>query len=249
MYIRNITYENNVIFDNSPGQGIFYEASYGGTIKGNKVAGNNRGDRNGGLYGSQILISTSRDVQVTENTVIVGRDRDKDGTLEDSRGNGIGIIWQERPDKPDLRNSAWSNRAHNNTIVYLSNTDPSGNDGGSSGINSDNGWPESLKIYNKYRAGSIGSQSEGGLSLGGSTFQNNRYFINAGTQGKRFSGMINDGGSSKSSNYRLSQVQNRINQYEVGSTITEVANISLSSNNEVLSCSRQERVRSNSISQ
>jgi hypothetical protein len=76
-------YEKNVAFNNE-GMGIFHEISFDAIVRHNLVGDN--GHDEAWLYGSQILISTSKNVQVYGNKVVV----------HPLYGNGIGVIWQNR---------------------------------------------------------------------------------------------------------------------------------------------------------
>ncbi len=81
---KDTLYEKNVVFANDK-EGIFHEISYDAIIRDNLV-GQNAPHGSAWLYSSNILISTSKNVQVYGNTVEVS----------DQYGNGIGIIWQDR---------------------------------------------------------------------------------------------------------------------------------------------------------
>jgi hypothetical protein len=80
---RDTLYEKNVSFSNRAA-GIFHEISFDAVIRDNIVADN--GEEFAWLYGSQILVSSSSNVTVEGNRVVVSA----------TYGNGIGIVWQDR---------------------------------------------------------------------------------------------------------------------------------------------------------
>ena len=100
---RNTTYDANIVFNND-GEGIFHEISYDAVIK-NNVIGHNGKINDYLLYGSNILISTSQNVEVTGNYVEV----------DASHGYGIGIQYENR----GSGYSATNNSVRNNTVVYV----------------------------------------------------------------------------------------------------------------------------------
>lgn len=101
------TYEYNLVTDNEEA-GIFHEISYSAVIRNNKVY------RNGAAYdewlwGAQILIANSQNVEISGNIVVVGT----------QGGNGISLIQQERGTG---RYGPWktvNNYVHHNDITYL----------------------------------------------------------------------------------------------------------------------------------
>ncbi|MFM2431621.1 MAG: hypothetical protein RLZZ511_2834 [Cyanobacteriota bacterium] len=99
---RNTEHAENVIYNNTS-SGIFHEISYAATIRDNYVANNGR-DTTAWLYGSNILVSTSQDVVVRNNTIEVSA----------GFGNGIGVIWQSR----GTQYSGERNQVTGNTIRY-----------------------------------------------------------------------------------------------------------------------------------
>lgn len=105
----NILYENNVVFAND-GDGIKHEISYKATIRNNFVGLNGKGKDNW-LWGSQILVQNSSDVEVYENVVEVPI----------SFGNGIGLIHQKRGDGAHGPWVTTNVKVHDNLIVYLAN--------------------------------------------------------------------------------------------------------------------------------
>jgi hypothetical protein len=103
-------YAHNVIYNNTS-MGIFHEISYAANIHDNYVAHNGR-DTTAWLYGANILISTSRDAVIANNTIEVNA----------SYGNGIGVIWQNR----GAQYSGERNQVHHNSIRYWGNAGRSG---------------------------------------------------------------------------------------------------------------------------
>lgn len=125
-------YENNIVDDND-GAGIMHEISFAATIKNNLVRGNGRAW--GSHNNSGIFVSSSRDVQVTGNTVLVGPTSGLTGIQPSSR-MGITVLQgyrfetycdgppngQFHPDtkKPYLGCIARNNNVQDNTIEYTS---------------------------------------------------------------------------------------------------------------------------------
>ena len=114
----NILIENNVVFDNSR-SGISHEISYKATIRNNRVGRNGR-SKDVWLWGSQILVQNSRDVEVSGNRVEVSADG----------GNGIGVIYQDRRKDGSGPYLTRNNRIHGNEIILTGR-------GGRSGIVAD----------------------------------------------------------------------------------------------------------------
>ncbi len=110
----NTLYESNVTMRNSPGSGIQHEISYAAVIRYNIACYNSPGAT--WLWGSQILIQNSQNVQVYGNTVEVSPEG----------GNGIGIIQQDRGTGAFGLHSAMNNSVHNNTVIYRGGTSSSG---------------------------------------------------------------------------------------------------------------------------
>ena len=110
----NSLYEGNRVFANA-GEGIHHEISYDAVIRGNTVFDNGHGT-NSWLFGAQILISTSQNVEVYDNHVDVAR----------KYGEGFVLIQQERGDG---RYGTWKtsgNRVHDNFIIYRGHKGVSG---------------------------------------------------------------------------------------------------------------------------
>lgn len=102
----NSIYENNTVGNNAGG-GIAYEISYRAVIR-NNVVRNNGMPSSTWLWGAQILVQNSRDVEIYGNTVEVAPDR----------GNGIGIIQQNRGSGSLGPHIATNNYVHNNVIIH-----------------------------------------------------------------------------------------------------------------------------------
>jgi hypothetical protein len=98
----SVFFEDNTITENM-GPGIQHEISFNALIARNVLRGNALGG-SPWLWGAQILIQNSRDVEVTGNQVEVNADV----------GNGISIIQQDRGPYPAIHN--W---VHHNDITYL----------------------------------------------------------------------------------------------------------------------------------
>jgi hypothetical protein len=103
----NVEFADNLVFENMD-SGIKHEISYRARIHGNTVA------RNGHiklkwLWGSQILIQNSQNVEVYDNVVEVGPDF----------GNGITVINQDRGTGGYGPRVAKNNFIHDNTIIHL----------------------------------------------------------------------------------------------------------------------------------
>ncbi len=110
----NTLYEYNRVIENED-VGIFHEISYDVVIRNNTV------ERNGKmfdewLYGAQILISTSQNAEVYQNTVEVD-------TLA---GNGIAIIQQDRGSGMYGPWMTIGNSIHHNVITYRGDHGQSG---------------------------------------------------------------------------------------------------------------------------
>ncbi len=108
-------YDGNKVFMNAY-EGIKHEISYAATIHNNIVTGNGTSGRDNWLWGSQILIQNSSNVDVYDNLVEV----------TDTFGNGVSVIYQDRgrgaygPTKPV------NNSIHHNRIVHLGHQGQSG---------------------------------------------------------------------------------------------------------------------------
>lgn len=100
-------FEHNKVFENFR-IGIAQEISYAAKIRNNVVVRNAR-HRDGWLWGSQILIQNSKDVEVYGNVVEVAA----------GFGNGIGIIHQNRGDGRYGRYASMNNYVHGNRIIHL----------------------------------------------------------------------------------------------------------------------------------
>lgn len=111
----DLLYENNKVFLNA-GDGIKHEISSQAIIRNNIAARNGTGRFDQWLWGSQILVQNSSDVQVYRNLVEVAG----------SFGNGIGVIHQDRGRGAYGPWDAANNRIHDNTIVHLGGFGQSG---------------------------------------------------------------------------------------------------------------------------
>ncbi len=98
--------EGNRVFANSS-DGIHHEISYDAMIRNNTVFANGYG-YDSWLYGAQILISTSQNVEIYGNHVEVSR----------GYGDGIALIQQERGDGPYGEWRTSGNRVHGNVVIY-----------------------------------------------------------------------------------------------------------------------------------
>ena len=103
----DVTYSRNIVVGNASA-GIFHEISYDALIENNVVKFNNPTPADW-LYGAQILISSSRNVEVTGNQVAVSA----------SGGNGITIIQQDRGTGAYGDHLSIQNNIHDNTIYHL----------------------------------------------------------------------------------------------------------------------------------
>jgi len=113
----NTLIESNVVINNTgaTGAGIVDEISYSAIIRYNTTSYNTTASPIW-LWGSQILIQNSQNVQVYGNSV---------ETLS-TGGNGIGIIYQSRGSGALGPYLAINNSVHNNTIVYRGGVSSSG---------------------------------------------------------------------------------------------------------------------------
>ena len=106
---ENVLYEFNLVNDNQS-MGIFHEISYEAVIRNNTVKNNAKYDHVW-LYGSQILSSTSSNVQIYNNKVEVSA----------VGGNGIGVLQQSRGNGPRGPYVSSNNQVHDNSITFLGN--------------------------------------------------------------------------------------------------------------------------------
>jgi hypothetical protein len=107
-------YEGNRVFANSS-EGIHHEISYDAVIRNNIVFANGHG-YDSWLFGAQILVNTSRDVEVYGNHVEVAR----------GYGDGIILLQQDRGDGRYGERRTSGNRVRDNLIVYRGNNGISG---------------------------------------------------------------------------------------------------------------------------
>jgi parallel beta-helix repeat protein len=86
---KGVVIENNYVDHNST-QGIFYEISYDGVIRDNVVTDNGYRKLDQGLYGANILVSSSGSSRNSQAGVVVSANMVAGGT------NGIGVIQGDR---------------------------------------------------------------------------------------------------------------------------------------------------------
>ena len=96
--------------------GIKHEISYDAIIRNNTVIHNGTSGFDDWLWGSQILIQDSSNVEVHSNVVEVSN----------KFGNGIGVIYQDRGEGIYGQWQAVNNAVHDNTIVHLGSHGQSG---------------------------------------------------------------------------------------------------------------------------
>jgi hypothetical protein len=100
-------FEKNKVFRNA-NEGIKHEISYRAIIRHNLVAHNATSRHDNWLWGSQILIQDSSDVEVYRNLV----------EPAGAYGNGIGVIYQDRGSGAFGPWRSVNNSVHHNTIVH-----------------------------------------------------------------------------------------------------------------------------------
>jgi hypothetical protein len=108
-------YDGNQVFMNAK-EGIKHEISYAAIIRNNRVTGNATGGRDNWLWGAQILVQNSSNVDVHNNSVELAR----------QFGNGIAVIDQDRGTGAYGPWRAINNSIHHNTIVHCG---PNGQNG------------------------------------------------------------------------------------------------------------------------
>ncbi|HWI27763.1 MAG TPA: right-handed parallel beta-helix repeat-containing protein [Stellaceae bacterium] len=118
------TYEYNTVTDNA-WEGIQHEISYDALIHGNIVNGNGN-VRDNWVWGAQILIQNSRNVDVSDNYVEL-----------ETRGDGIAIVSQNRGAGSRGKWEAVDNRVHDNHIIIGPNFQREGSDAGVTGVAGD----------------------------------------------------------------------------------------------------------------
>jgi len=164
-------YENNIV-ENNYDHGIFHEISYSAIIRNNKVKGNGIGRTwdtfSDKMFHAQIMVSTSKDVEVYENLVDAG-----------SIMNGI-IIRNDLRDRNTWTETDWEEPSGNaplweskNVLVYDNEIIvPEGNPNGISGgwINTDN-YGKEYKFYDSKKNWKPKSLSESGHSFDFDTYK------------------------------------------------------------------------------
>jgi parallel beta-helix repeat protein len=112
---NNTVYDGNKVYDNT-GQGIMHEISYAATIANNTVYGNGLGFDTW-LWGGQILVSNSPNVEIYGNDV----------TVPANGGDGIAVVQSSDRGSGRLGAHVTSNvNVHHNTIHYLGTKGSSG---------------------------------------------------------------------------------------------------------------------------
>jgi hypothetical protein len=121
----DLLYDNNKVFLNAR-EGVKHEISSRAIIRNNIVTHNGTSRFDQWLWGSQILIQNSNNVQAYRNLIEVSG----------SFGNGIGVIYQDRGHGDYGPWDATNNKIYDNTIVYLGRRGQSGivTDTGDNGI-------------------------------------------------------------------------------------------------------------------
>jgi hypothetical protein len=127
-------YEGNKVFMNGK-EGIKHEISYDALIRGNVVAANGKLKDNW-LWGSQILIQNSSNVEVHRNLVEVSAEF----------GNGITIIHQGRGEGAHGPWHAVRNLVHGNTIIHLGSR---GRNGVVTDEDDDSYWAEAVNRFDR----------------------------------------------------------------------------------------------------
>lgn len=115
-------YENNTVVNNSGG-GINHEISYDATIRNNVLVGNGYEPQGGWIWGGQIQIQNSKNVDIYGNRI--------DMTGADG-GNGIGLVQQDRGSGAYGSHTTTGNSIHDNIIV---SQDGNGRVGGAADFN------------------------------------------------------------------------------------------------------------------
>lgn len=103
----DVIFEHNLVVGNA-GSGIFHEISYDAVIRHNVVMYNAATPRRM-FEGAQIIVSSSSNTEVHDNTVVVSA----------NGGNAIVIVQQERSAGLLGEHFSTGNEIHNNTIVVL----------------------------------------------------------------------------------------------------------------------------------
>ena len=151
--INNIhtLYENNLVVHNTH-IGITHEISYDAVIRNNTLIGNGYGDPRGWLWGAEIQIQNSKNVDVYGNRI------DMTGG-----GNGVVLIQQNRGSGTYGPYGTTGNHIHDNVIVDHDNT---GNEG------------DNERTGNCDRCvGGVADYNWAGMANGGNTWSNNQYYM------------------------------------------------------------------------
>jgi hypothetical protein len=127
-------YERNKVFFNGK-EGIKHEISYGAIIRDNVVAANGKLKDNW-LWGSQILIQNSSNVEVYGNLVEVSAEF----------GNGITVVHQDRGEGAHGPWHAVRNSVHDNSIIHLGSR---GQNGVVTDEEDDSYWTEAANRFDR----------------------------------------------------------------------------------------------------
>jgi parallel beta-helix repeat protein len=127
-------YEGNIVFSNA-NDGIKHEISYGAIIRDNIVAANGYGYDNW-LWGSQILVQNSSNVEVYGNLVEVSV----------TFGNGVSIVHQDRGEGAYGPWHSINNAVHDNTVIHLGSQ---GQNGIATDEDDDSFWKEANNQFDR----------------------------------------------------------------------------------------------------
>lgn len=107
---RDALIERNIVYANTS-NGIYHEISWKATIRDNWAGYNGEQDTdNTGVYHAQIMVVNSTDVEVANNTLVVG-----------GKGNAVGLEQNSRSEENELKfgkprtNNAW---VHDNIVIF-----------------------------------------------------------------------------------------------------------------------------------
>lgn len=110
----NVLYDRNKVFSNA-NDGIKHEISHKSVIRDNMVAHNGK-QHDAWLWGSQILVQNSQDVEVYGNFVEVA----------DEFGNGVSVIHQDRGHGKYGAWDGFNNHIYRNIVIHLGSRGQSG---------------------------------------------------------------------------------------------------------------------------
>jgi parallel beta-helix repeat protein len=135
----NTLYEGNTCTNNLA-SGIFHEISFNAIIRCNTLSGN------GKVHGAQILLSTSKNVEVYNNTAVVNK----------NSGEGIRVVQRDR----GAAYSGTNNNVHHNDITYST---PGKTSGAWADYDTDNFWKKGHNRFydNRYHfPGTVNAATE-----------------------------------------------------------------------------------------